>query len=134
MAAIKQVFGSNTSVTITLNSLASAASATSNEINFGSPGPFAVSFEFTVAGNSASNTDELQVFVQWGNATGNTEAQINEQPTGTVAMNGTASVIGQISTPVFARYAKVRVFNNSGDSLASSGNTLNYAENTVDST
>ena len=134
MADIKQDFGSDTPITITLNSLANGSSATSDAINLGQPGPFAMSLEIKLNGNSGSNTLNAEIYAQFSNDNTDFSDSGRDLLVGTVNLNGTTGVIKVISVPVFARYVKIRVANNSGDALAASGNTLRYVPISVNQT
>ena len=128
---IRQNFGTDTAITITPNSLTDGSSATSNSIDLGSPGPFAISIEAKLDG-TASSTALCEFYAQWSNDDTDFSDSDNDMFFGTVDMNGTTAVIKILYLPVFARYLKIRVLNNSGATLESSGNTLRYVPITVD--
>ena len=132
---IRQDFGTDTAVTIALDGLANGSAATSTAIDLGNPGPFALSLEVTLNGTSASNTDTADIYAQWSNDNADFSDSGNDLLVGAVVLNGTTGVIKVLSVPVFARYVKIRVENNSGDALSSgspSENFLRYVPISVD--
>ena len=132
---IRQHFGTDTPVTIALDGLANGSSATSNAIDLGQPGPFALSLDVTLNGASASNTDQADIYAQWSNDNADFSDSGNDLLVGVVVLNGTTGVIKVLSVPVFARYLRIRVENNSGDALSSgspSENVLRYVPISVD--
>ena len=129
---IRQNFGTDTAVTIALASLADAASAVSDAIDLGTPGPFALSIEAKLDGSAAGNTGPVEIFAQWSNENTDFSDSGNDLLIGAVQMNGTTAVIKVFAVSVHARYVKFRVANNSGAALAASGNTLRYVPVSVD--
>ena len=123
---IRQDFGTDSAVTIALDGLANGSSATSNAIDLGNPGPFALSLEVTLNGTSASNTERADVYAQWSNDNADFSDSGNDLLVGTVVLNGTTGVIKVLSVPVFARHVKIRVENNSGDALSSGSPSENF--------
>lgn len=129
---IRQNFGSDTAVTITLDSLADGSDATSNAIDLGNPGPFALSLEAKLDGAGAGATEVCEVYAQWSNDNSDFSDSDNDLPVGVVQMNGTTAVVKVFALGVAARYLKLRVKNDSGAALASSGNSLRYVPVSVD--
>ena len=130
---IRQNFGTDTAVTITLDSLADGSSATSNAIDLGSPGPFALSLEAKLDGAGAGATGDCDLYAQWSNDNSDFSDDENDYWFDAVKLNGTTAVIKSgIVLPVAARYCKIRVENNAGAGLASSGNALRYVPVSVD--
>ena len=129
---IRQNFGTDTPVTIALDSLANATSVVSSAVNVGSPGPFTLSLEVKLAGLSASNTGNVDIYAQFSNDNADFSDSGNDLLVGTVGLNGTTGVIKTLSMPVLAQYVKLRAQNNSGDALAASGNTIRYVPISVD--
>ncbi len=129
---IRQNFGTDTAVTITLANLADGSDATSNAIDLGSPGPFALSLEAKLDGSAAGNTGLVEIYAQWSNENTDFSDSGNDLLIGAVQMNGTTAVIKVFAASVHARYVKFRAENNSGAALAASGNTLRYVPVSVD--
>jgi hypothetical protein len=129
---IRQNFGTDTAITITLASLADAASAVSNAIDLGAVAPFALSIEAKLDGNAAGNTGLAEIYAQWSNENTDFSDSGNDLLVGAVQMNGTTAVIKVFTVPVHARYLKLRVLNNSGAALAAAGNALRYVPVSVD--
>lgn len=133
---IRQNFGAEQTVGISgLDGLANGSSATSDAIDLGSPGPFAIAVEAKLDGASASNTGRCPIYAKWSLDDSDYPDDGNDALVGSVAMNGAAAVVKSLSVPVRARYLKVRVANESGDALASgspSPNGLSYSARSVD--
>ena len=129
---IRQNFGTDTAVTITLDNLADGSSATSNAVDLGSPGPFALSLEAKLDGVGAGATGLCEVYAQFSNDNADFSDSGNDLLVGVVEMNGTTAVVKVFAAPVHARHAKFRVENQSGAALASAGNTLRYVPVSVD--
>jgi len=129
---IRQNFGADTAITITLASLANGSSATSNAINLGSPGPFALSLEAKLDGNAAGNTGLVEIYAQWSNENTDFSDSGNDMLVGVVQMNGTTAVIKVFAVPVHAQYVKFRAANESGAALAATGNAMQYVPVSVD--
>ena len=129
---IRQNFGTDSAVTISLDSLANAASVVSSALDLGSPGPFALSLEAKLDGNAAGNTGLVEIYAQWSNENSDFSDSLNDLLIGAVQMNGTTAVVKVFAAPVHARYVKFRAENNSGAALAASGNTLRYVPVSVD--
>lgn len=129
---IRQNFGADTAVTISLDSLADAASVVATALDLGNPGPFALSLEIKLDGASASNTGLAEIYAQWSNENTDFSDSDNDLLIGAVRMNGTTAVIKVFIAPVHARYVKFRVANESGAALAASGNSLRYVPVSVD--
>lgn len=129
---IRQDFGTDTGVTITLASLANGSSAVSSAIDLGAVAPFALSLEAKLTGSSASNTGLVEVYAQVSNDNADFSNSGNDLLVGIVQMNGTAAVIKVFAVPVHARYLKLRVANASGAALAATGNSMNYVPVSVD--
>lgn len=134
MAAIKQDFGIDTAITITLASLADDGEVTSSAIDLGDPGPFALSIEAKLDGNTASATSMVEIYAAWSNENTDFSDNLNDNLVGTVQLNGVTAVIKVFGFPVIARYLKLRVLNKSGAALTAAGNTLRYVPITVDQT
>lgn len=120
------------SVTITLNSVADAGNATSNAIDLGEQAPHEVTFEATLDGNSASNTDYVEWYAMWSQDNTDFTDANNAQFFHATKMNGITALKDVFSLPVRERYLKIYAVNNSGDSLASSGNALLIRDVAVD--
>ncbi len=129
---IRQNFGTDSAVTVTLASLADAASAVSNAIDLGLLAPFALSIEAKLDGSAAGNTGLIEIYAQWSNENTDFSDSGNDLLAGVVQMNGTTAVIKVFSAPVHARYVKFRVANASGAALAATGNALRYVPVSVD--
>ena len=67
-------------------------------------------------------------------ATGETleREDLNDDPVATSLLNGTSAVKDVFSFQVKGRYLRMRARNESGASLAASGNTLRYVAGAVD--
>jgi hypothetical protein len=131
---IRQNFGADTAITITLNSLGNGSSAVSSAIDLGNPGPFSLTIEALLDGSAAGNTGNVEIYAQWSNDNSDFSDSLNDLLVGTVRMNGTTAVGKVFSMPVHARYLQLRAANNSGAALNSSGNTLRFVPVTVDQT
>ena len=129
---IRQNFGTDSAVTIALDSLADAASVVATAVDLGNPGPFALTLEAKLDGNAAGNTGLVEIYAQWSNENTDFSDLGNDLLVGVVQMNGTTAVIKVFTIPVHARHVKFRVFNDSGAALASTGNTLRYVPVSVD--
>ena len=129
---IRQNFGTDTAITISLDDLADGSSATSNAIDLGNPGPFALALEAKLDGAGAGATGVCAIHAQWSNDNTDFSDSGNDLLIGVVQMNGTTAVIKVLNVPVRARYLKLRVANDSGAALAASGNTLRYVPLSVD--
>ncbi len=129
---IRQNFGIDTAVTITLDNLANGSSATSSAVDLGNPGPFALSLEAKLDGSAAGNTGNVDIYAQWSNENTDFSDPLNDLLIGTVTMNGTTAVIKVFAAPVHARYVIIRAENNSGAALAATGNALRYVPVSVD--
>ena len=129
---IRQNFGTDTAVTISLNSLADGSDVTATAVDLGNPGPFALTLEIKLDGASASNTALVEVYAQWSNENTDFSDSGNDLLVGVVRMNGTTAVIKVFTLPVHARHVRFRAANESGAALAASGNTLRYVPVSVD--
>ena len=129
---IRQNFGTDTAVTITLDNLANGSSATSSAVDLGNPGPFALSLEANLDGSAAGNIGNVDFYAQWSNENTDFSDVLNDLLIGTVTMNGTTAVIKVFAAPVHARYVSFRAENNSGAALAATGNALRYVPVSVD--
>ena len=129
---IRQNFGADTAVTISLDDLADGSDAASNAIDLGNPGPFALAIEAKLDGAGAGATGLCELYAQWSNDNSDFSDSDNDLLIGAVQMNGTAAVVKVLAAPVHARYLKLRVENASGAALASSGNALRYVPVSVD--
>ncbi len=129
---IRQNFGTDTAVTISLDSLADAASVVATAKDLGSPGPFALSLEVKLDGVAAGATGLVEIYAQWSNENADFSDSDNDLLVGAVQMNGTTAAVKVFTMPVHARHVKFRVFNNSGAALASAGNALRYVPVSVD--
>lgn len=133
---IRQNFGTEAAVTIALDGLANGSGATSNAIDLGQPGPFALALKVDLEGSSASNTDNCEVYAKFSNDGTDFGDDGNDLLVGVVAMNGAAGVRKLLSVPVLARHLKIRVNNASGAALGSSGspsaNDVKYVPIAVD--
>ena len=130
---IRQHFGTDTAVTIALNSLADGADVVSSVIDFGNPGPFEASLEAKLNGASAAATGRCDIYAQFSNDNTDFSDSDNDLFVASVQMNGTAGVVKSgIIVPVDARYGRLRVANGAGAALGSSGNTLGFVPKSVD--
>jgi len=129
---IRQNFGTDTAIAISLDSLGNGASVVSSTLDLGNPAPFALSLEAKLDGAGAGATAQVDVYAQWSNDNTDFSGNLNDMHVGQVQMNGTAAVIKVFAVPVHARYVKFRAENNSGAALESSGNTLRYVPVSVD--
>jgi hypothetical protein len=129
---IRQNFGTDTAIAISLNSLADAASVVATALDLGNPGPFALTLEVTLDGSAAGNTGLVEIYAQWSNENTDFSDSGNDLLVGVVQMNGTTAVIKVFSVPVQARYVKFRAANRSGAALAATGNMMRYVPVSVD--
>ena len=129
---IRQNFGADTAVTITLASLADGSSAVSSAIDLGNPGPFSLTLEVQLDGSGAGNTGNVDLYAQWSNDNTDFSDSGNDHWFDMVTMNGTTAVIKVLTLPVLARYLKIRVENNSGAALNSTGNAIRTVPVSVD--
>lgn len=115
-----------------LDSLADGSSAQSDYIDTGEQGPVAMGVRVTLVGNSASNTG--YVYVRWHPSNnGSTPPDNDLAPLlGVILMSGTATRRLYAELPVYARHGRLAITNDSGDALASSGNSAAYWEIAVD--
>ena len=121
------------SVTISgLNSLADAGNTTSSAIDLGAQAPHEVTFEASLDGNSVSNVDYVEWYVMWSQDNTDFTDANNAQFFHASKMNGTTAFKDVFSLSVKERYLKIYAVNNSGDSLASSGNALLIRDVAVD--
>ena len=128
---IRQNFGADTAITITLNSLGNGSSAASSAIDLGNPGPFSLTLEALLNGSAAGNTGNVEVYAQWSNDNTDFSDTLNDLLVGAARLNGTTAVSKVFSMPVHARYLRLRAANTSGAALNSSGNTLRFVPITV---
>lgn len=129
---IRLDFGTTTAFTITINSVADAGTATSNAIDLGNPAPPSFGVHVVLDGNSASNTGAVEWYILWSeNNTAFTDTG-NAKLVHATTMNGTTAIDDHFEVPVFARYPKLYFVNNSGDSMASTGNSAEYWAIAVD--
>ena len=133
MPTIRQDFGADTAVTITLTSLANGASATSSAIDVGDPGPFALALEVLLTG-LAGGTGICEIYVQFSNDNSDFSDDNNDLLVGIVNMDQASQVKKVFSVPIHARYVQIRVFNNSSAALAASGHGVRYVPISVDQT
>ncbi|MDX5368167.1 MAG: hypothetical protein LPL29_02220 [Alphaproteobacteria bacterium] len=134
---IRQNFGSFTGLTFSgLDSLANGSGVVSSAVDLGSPGALALTLRVKLDGNSASNTDFVEIYVQWGDGTDFADAGDgvvpNDTLVGVAQMNGTGAVVAFFPVPVEAQHFKVRVKNASGDALAAAGNSIAYMPRNID--
>ena len=129
---LTQDIGSQSSFTITINSVADGSDATSSTVDLGAPTPFAINLTANFDGNSASNTDLCEIYAKWSDDNADFSDDVNDQFVGVVQMNGTTAVKKVFRVDVVSRYVQMRVANESGASMASTGNTLEYAEVAID--
>ena len=129
---IRQNFGADTAITLTLNSLADGSSATSSAIDLGNPGPFSLTIEAKLNGAGAGATANVDLYAQWSNDNTDFSGANNDLLVGTVRMNGTTAVIKVLAIPVHARYLQLRADNQSGAALAASANAIRYVPVSVD--
>lgn len=115
-----------------LDSLSDGSSAQSDYVDFGAQGPVATGLRVTLVGNSASNTGD--VYVRWHPSNnGSTPPDDDLAPLlGVITMNGTATRRLYAEVPTYSRYGRLSITNDSGDALASSGNSAAYWEIAVD--
>ena len=122
----KPLYGSSTSVTITLNSLANGSSANSNEIN--NTTNLALEDELTVnlTGSNAAESGIAEVFILRGDATSAIDDDGNAQRVGFVTLNGTTAVQKTIRVPDLPPFYKYRLTHTSSATyaLGASGNSM----------
>jgi hypothetical protein len=129
---IRQNFGTDTAITISLDSLGNGSSVVSSAIDLGNPGPFALAIEAKLDGSAAGNTGNVNIYAQWSNDNADFSGNLNDLFVASVQMNGTTAVIKVFAVPVHARYLKLRAENSSGAALETTGNTLRYVPVSVD--
>jgi hypothetical protein len=119
-------------ITITINSVADAGTATATAIDLGAQAPHEIGIHLVLDGNSASNTGYFESYIMWSeDNTAFTDAN-NAHFYRATLMNGTTAVDDHFVVPVLARYFKLYIVNNSGDSMLSSGNSAEYWAIAVD--
>jgi hypothetical protein len=117
-----------TSFTISLNSLADGADVTSSSIDLGATSEVAFLLEIVLDGG-ASSTGNCEIYLQWSGDDSKfptvkaDESDPNDQFIDIIRMDTTTEVVWTDRMEVKGRYVKVRIWNQSGDSLAASGNT-----------
>lgn len=119
-------------VTITINSVGDTSNATSSAIDLGAQAPIDVTFEASLDGNSASNTDFVEWYIMWSQDNTDFTDANNAQLIHISKMNGATAFKDIFSCSVLERYFKVYFVNQSGDSMATTGNALVYHEKSVD--
>lgn len=134
VATNRALYGTTTSITITINSLANSSSVTSSTIDNTSDEFLDANVEIIVASNSTgtSTTGYVEVFVKGSIDNSDFASDTADRKIGTfgVIANSTtykavfpvAPALGGILTP----YWQIRVRNVSGAALASSGNSAAY--------
>jgi len=141
MTTLKQLLSGSSPtnvLTTALNSLADGSGAESSSIDLGTPTPFALVIDAVVAGASASAVDLCELWLLWSidntNFSTFTTGGPNAQLVGTIDCDGTTAARKVFQVPISARYAKIRLQNESADALASSGNVVGYITVSVDAT
>jgi hypothetical protein len=128
-------------LTTGLNSLANAGGADSSMQTLGSghvgtadaTGPFEIAGVAVMVGSSASNTGRVDIYWKPSRDGTNADDNTNAMLIDTVQMAGTATMRKHFLSGLLAYPSGiVRVVNNSGAALASSGNSVTIDEVTTD--
>lgn len=128
MADLKPKYGSKTSISISLNSLANGSVATSSAIDNSSSLFQDFLIEVNIAGTAGSNAYlEVRLLPSEDNSTyGTWESGI---PLGTIDLSvSPQTAYFSLLNALFQapKYFKIAVKNNTGNALSSSGNSANY--------
>jgi len=131
---IQPTYGSKTALTVSgLNSLANGSSATSNALDNTSSKYLDIVFQLTYQYGTAPTAGNAIVISVLGSLDGTTYDDIVSVPVLNVPLTADTnahntsfflnSLFGGITPPP---YIKIKITNNGGQALASSGNALNY--------
>lgn len=128
MATLKPLYGSKTSISITLNNLANGSTATSSAIDNSSNLYQDAIIEVTIAGTAATDaycdvrllvSEDNSTFSTWESAVKLGAVYLSSSPN-----TGHFSILDHLSS--MPKYWKIAVKNNTGNALSSSGNSASY--------
>lgn len=128
---LKASWASEASISITgLDSLADTSAASSDAVDNTTNLYISALVEIELTGSSASNTDDCTVALQRGIDGTNYETgpagNQNMELVGILKMNGANLVRSIFFIENLGPYFKIRIYNDSGDALESSGNAIKY--------
>lgn len=141
MATLKQewgIEGAHALLGVELDSLADGGYTTGETaVDLGSPAPFGLVVETKLAGSSASNTGNIELYALWSQdnidfSTQSANAR-NGELVGVVDMDGVSTVGKVFQIPARARYVKLRAYNDSGAALAADAGDIVATEVAVNS-
>jgi len=118
---------STTAFTITINSVADAGSAEATSIDFGTPGPLALGIHAVLDG-TAGGTSIVIWKMLWSEDNSAFPDATNARIIGTTTLNEATALDDVFTVPVEARYGKLRFENESGASMETTGNSVEYWE------
>jgi hypothetical protein len=125
-------YGTATSFTISINSLAAGDDVVSSSVDGGAaPSAVAIVVKIELTGQ-AGNAGVCNAFLQWSDdntdysTVSADEAIVNDELIGVIALNTTTLVRKFIMVPAVARYFKLRIHNIDDTALGASGNAAEY--------
>ena len=129
MANLKPVFSTEATLLSTgLNSLANGGAASSSEQDNSTDRYLDIRVDVEMAA-AAANTGYVVIYALEGDATGklsDTANRANMRALDSIQLNGTTAVRKSILVKDVPKFWAVRVINDSGGALASSGNTVKF--------
>lgn len=130
---IRQNWGSVATVTATgLQALANAAAATTDTVDLGNPGPFALALEAKLMCTGSTATGNVDVYAKYSHDNSDFSDSSNDLLVGTVRIAGATQGLKIMAIPVHAQYLKLRFSNNIAGPLATGGHSLTFKPVSVD--
>ena len=117
--------GSTTAITITINSVADAGNVTATAVDLGAQAPLGIGIHAVLDG-AAGSTAEVEWYMLWSEDNSAFTAAAVAQLQHVTTMQGTTAFDEHFFVPVIARYFQLYFVNNSGGTMAASGNSAEY--------